>query len=415
MVELPDLIIAPLETTRLLKNTSVDLSAAEGISAEDQSWPWWPLLPLYPYGRRRTVFSELIPGQIWSLEQLQGIYYVAVPVRLTVAKVPGGLMLINPLPPTVELKRFIRALEQEHGPVVTIVLPTASGLEHKLPLAPMARAFPQAELWVCPGQWSFPVPLPLSWLGIPPDRTRVLLDDGVPHPEICDWFSLGPLNLGLGRFQEISCLHQPSGALLVTDALVGIDAAPPALFDLDPTPVLFHSRERGDEPLIDTPEARRKGWARLVMFASYLRPEPLEIPSIPFLLRYAFQPGLRSARAHFGIYPFQWQKDWKDVSDSLMGVEEPRLQVAPVLERLVLPRARKAIEQWLEQILALDGLQWLVPAHYSAPLRFTPDVASSFLAEVRDRTWAPSDKSWTFLGDLDQQLLERGVVPKRPL
>ena len=220
-------------------------------------------------------------------------------------------MLINPLPPTVELKRFIRALEQEHGPVVTIVLPTASGLEHKLPLAPMARAFPQAELWVCPGQWSFPVPLPLSWLGIPPDRTRVLLDDGVPHPEICDWFSLGPLNLGLGRFQEISCLHQPSGALLVTDALVGIDAAPPALFDLDPTPVLFHSRERGDEPLIDTPEARRKGWARLVMFASYLRPEPLEIPSIPSLLRYAFQPGLRSARAHFGIYPFQWQKDWE--------------------------------------------------------------------------------------------------------
>ena len=179
--------------------------------------------------------------------------------------------------------------------------------------------------------------------------------------------------------------------------------------------MLFHSRERGDEPLIDTPEARRKGWARLVMFASYLRPEPLEIPSIPSLLRYSFQPGLRSARAHFGIYPFQWQQDWKDVSDSLMGVEEPRLQVAPVLERLVLPRARKSIEQWLEQILALDGLQWLVPAHYSAPLRFTSDVASSFLAEVRDRAWAPSDKSWTFLGDLDQQLLERGVVPKQPL
>ena len=60
------------------------------------------LLPLYPYGRRRSVFSELIPGQLWSLEQLQGVYYVAVPVRLTVAKVPGGLMLVNPLPPTGE-------------------------------------------------------------------------------------------------------------------------------------------------------------------------------------------------------------------------------------------------------------------------------------------------------------------------
>ena len=144
-----------------------DLSATEGISSEDQSWPWWPLLPLYPYGRRATHFEELIPGEVWSLEQLQGVYYVAVPIRLTVVKVPGGLMLVNPLPPTGELRALIRTLEAEHGPVRSIVLPTASGLEHKLPLAPMARAFPEADLWVCPGQWSFPVNLPLPWLGIP--------------------------------------------------------------------------------------------------------------------------------------------------------------------------------------------------------------------------------------------------------
>ena len=55
-------------------------------SRADQYWGFWPLLPLYPYGRRRTLLSELIPGQLWSLEQLQGVYYVAVPVRLTVAR-----------------------------------------------------------------------------------------------------------------------------------------------------------------------------------------------------------------------------------------------------------------------------------------------------------------------------------------
>ena len=104
-----------------------DLSATEGISRDGQVWPWWPLLPLYPYGSRRTLFSELIPGQLWSLEQLQGVYYVAVPVRLTVAKVPGGLMLVNPLPPTGEVRQAIAGLEQQHGPVRTIVLPTASG------------------------------------------------------------------------------------------------------------------------------------------------------------------------------------------------------------------------------------------------------------------------------------------------
>ena len=250
---------------------------------------------------------------------------------------------------------------------------------------------------------------------MPARRTKVLFDDGLPHGDVCEWLSLGPLDLGVGRFQEVSCFHRPSGALLVTDALVGISAEPPALFDLDPTPLLFHARERGDEPLTDSAEARRRGWARLVLFASYLRPEPLEVPALPELLRDAFKPGLRSLRAHFGLYPFRWLPGWQAAADGLMGTEAPRLQVAPVLERLVLPRARLAMEQWLEQISALEALQWLVPAHYSAPLRFTPDVVTSCLNDIRDRIWAPSDKSWTFLGELDNQLLERGVVPKVPI
>ena len=46
--------------------------------AADQRWPWWPLLPLYPYGRRRTLVRELIPGQLWSVEQLLGVWYVEI-------------------------------------------------------------------------------------------------------------------------------------------------------------------------------------------------------------------------------------------------------------------------------------------------------------------------------------------------
>ena len=293
--------------------------AGAGVNPADQRWDFWPLLPLYPYGRRHTVFSELIPGQLWSLEQLQGVYYVAIPVRLTVAKVPGGLMLVNPLPPTGEVRQAIAGLEQQHGPVRTIVLPTASGLEHKLPLGPLARAFPGAEIWVCPGQWSFPVQLPLAWLGVPARRTKVLFDDGVPHGDVCEWLSLGPLDLGVGRFQEISCFHRPSGALLVTDALVGISVEPPSLFDLDHTPLLFHARERGDQPLNDTPDARRRGWARLVLFASYLRPEPLEVPTLKQVFRHAFRPGLRSAKAHFGLYPFRWKPGWEAAAAELMS------------------------------------------------------------------------------------------------
>ena len=106
----------------------------------EQFWPWWPLLPLYPYGRRRTLVRELIPEQLWSFEQLQGVFYVAVPIRMTVARVRGGLLLYAPVAPTAEVRRALLDLEQRYGPVRSIVLPTASGLEHKLPVPAMARA-----------------------------------------------------------------------------------------------------------------------------------------------------------------------------------------------------------------------------------------------------------------------------------
>ena len=388
-----------------------DLSATEGISPEDQSWPWWPLLPLYPYGRRRTIMRVLIPGQLWSFEQLQGLYYVAVPVRLTVVKVKGGLMLMNPLPPTTELLQGIRGLETDFGPVISIVLPTASGLEHKLPLPALSRAFPDAVVWLCPGQWSFPVSLPSSWLGIPKARSKVLFDDGLPHEDCCHWLSLGPINLGLGPFQEVVCFHKTSGALLVTDALVGIESKPPELFDLDPTPLLFHARERGDEPLQDTPEARHRGWARLVLFASFLKPNAVDIPSLFQVLRYSFRPGLRSAKTHFGLYPFAWRSDWELAAQTLIGEHEPRLQIAPVLERLVMPRSKGVLLSWLDQLLEFDGIRWLVPAHYCAPLAFTCSEVKALRLEISSRGWAQNYGDWTFLGNLDSSLLKLGVVP----
>ncbi len=137
-------------------------------TADQQRWPWWPLLPLYPYGRRRTLVRELIAERLWSFEQLQGVWYVAVPIRMTVLRVREGLLLYAPVAPTAEVQAWLRQLEERHGPVCTIVLPTASGLEHKLPVPAMARAFPAAQVWVTPKQWSFPLSLPPAWLGFPP-------------------------------------------------------------------------------------------------------------------------------------------------------------------------------------------------------------------------------------------------------
>ena len=235
----------------------------------DKDWKWWPLFPLYPYGTKKTILKELVPNQIWSLEQIQGLYYVAVPIRMTVIKVRDGLMLINPLPPTKELIKELEKIISIHGKVKSIVLPSASGLEHKIGLPSLSRIFKESDIWLCPGQWSFPLNLPLEFLGIPKKRTKILFEHGTPNDDTCIWSSLGPLNLGLGRYQEISCYHIPTKTLNVTDAIIGIDSNPPEIFNYDPTSLLFHSRERGDEPLIDSKENRKKGWARIVLFSSF--------------------------------------------------------------------------------------------------------------------------------------------------
>ena len=380
----------------------------------DQFWPWWPLLPLYPYGRRRTLVRELIPGQVWSLEQLQGVFYVAVPIRMTVLRLQAGLLLYAPVPPTGEVRAVLAELERQHGPVCTIVLPTSSGLEHKLPVPAMARAFPQAQVWVTPRQWSFPLPLPLSWLGFPAGRTRVLFEQGLPHSDELAWIPLGPLDLGLGTFMEVACLHRASGCLLVTDALVAIGAEPPELFGADPTPLLFHARERGEEPLTDTPEQRRRGWQRLVLFASYLRPDPLELPGWRELLGGLLTPGLRTPRAYFGLYPFRWQPGWQAEFQRLVPGEQPTLQVAPVLERLVFPRCQAALLAWIRCLAREPQLRWLVPAHYEAPLACSPELLGELAAELEGRPWAPDGGSWAYLAGIDSTLVRWGVVPASP-
>ncbi|MCU0530151.1 MAG: DUF4336 domain-containing protein [Cyanobium sp. Prado107] len=379
-----------------------------------QRWAWWPLLPLYPYGRRRTLVRELIPGQVWSLEQLQGLLYVAVPIRMTVVRLRRGLMLYAPLPVTPELVAALRQLEADHGPVRTIVLPTASGLEHKLPAPALARAFPEAELWVTPGQWSFPLRMPLSWLGFPAARTRVLFEQGVPHGDELLWRALGPFDLGIGTFMEAACLHRASGSLLVTDALVAIDPHPPEIFNADPTPLLFHARERGDQPLEDTPELRQRGWRRLVLFASYLRPAPLTVLDLPDVLRRAFAPGLRNPRSHFGLYPFQWHRNWEDAFLALVPEGAPRVQVAPVLERLVFPRARDALVAWIRSLTELPEIRWLVPAHYAAPVPCGAEILNELADELSTRSWAPDEGNWSTLARIDGALVKLGLVPSQP-
>ena len=311
----------------------------------NDNWPWWPLLPLYPYGQRKTLCRELIPGQIWDLEQLQGVFYVAVPIRMFVVKIEGGLLLYGAVATTSACVELIRELELQHGAVCTIVHPTSSGLEHKVGVPPLARSFPGAQVWVTPGQWSFPIALPLPWLGFPSQRVKQLFVDGTPHPEQLDWFGLGPVPLGPGPFFEACCLHQASGSLLITDGLIAVSDLRPALLDNNPKPLLFHARENGEEPLLDTPEKRLKGWRRLVLFACYLRPAAVS--------------------QVFRLFPFRWHESWQQDFEQLSN--GGALQVAPILEELVFPRHRSLMADWLLRCSELP-IKWVLPAHFNAPV-----------------------------------------------
>jgi hypothetical protein len=61
------------------------------ISPGDWSWRFWLAVPLYPYSRRRTLRKEVVKDTIWTFDQLQGILYTVVPIRMTVVKLEKGV------------------------------------------------------------------------------------------------------------------------------------------------------------------------------------------------------------------------------------------------------------------------------------------------------------------------------------
>lgn len=114
------------------------------INPADWSWHWWPVVPLYPYGKRRTICTEVVKDTIWTFDQLQGILYTVVPIRMTIIKLSdsgdntGGLLVYAPVAPTRECLRMVNQLIAVHGDVKYIILPTASGLEHKVFTGPFS-------------------------------------------------------------------------------------------------------------------------------------------------------------------------------------------------------------------------------------------------------------------------------------
>ncbi len=374
---------------------------------KDWKWHWWLSLPLYPYSQRRTLRTDIIPDWAWSFEQIQGVLYVVTPLRMTVIRLnEGGLLIYAPIAPTAECLRLVNELVDRYGAVQHIILPTLSGLEHKVFVGPFARNYPLANVYVAPGQWSFPVNLPLSWLGLPAGRTKLLGQDN-PFGDRFDYAMLGPIDLNLGKFGEVVLFDRQLKLLLVTDTVLSIPDQPPAIVQLDPYPLLFHARNRASDPIIDTAAQRLKGWQRAVLFTFYFRPSAVEISSIPQMLQsFSIAPD-QSRRAFFGLYPFQWQQQWRSSFQALQG--DGRLLVAPILQQLILNRDPQQTLAWIDRVVQWD-FQQIVPCHFQAPIPATPAefrAAFDFLTHGRQLPSA----DFQLLQDIDTSLGKIGIIP----
>ena len=387
------------------------------VRSKDWSWPFWPAVPIHPYGQRRTLRREVLKDRIWTFDQIQGVFYAVVPIRMTVVRLDsGGLFVYAPVAPTPECVRLVKELVAKYGDVKYIILPTASGLEHKVFVGPFARHFPLAQVFVAPSQWSFPLNLPLSWLGFPKERTQVLPEHSTdaPFADELDYAVLD-MNLGRGAFVEVAFFHRRSRTLLVTDSVLSVPEDPPAIVQLDPYPLLFHARDSAFDIVEDNPDSRRKGWQRISLFAIYFRPSALEKVSLQQALRDALRAPDHSPKTYFGFFPFKWTDYWQQSFDTLRG--DGRLFVAPILQTLILPQAPRKTLEWVNKVARWD-FQQIVPCHFDSLIKADPRQfrqAFAFLEQPSlgvtqaSRNTLPQ-KDFEFVRELEESLIKLGIA-----
>lgn len=391
---------------------------------------------------RATVRRELVPDRIWSFEQVQGLIYVHVPVRMVVVKLDsGGLFAYSTVAPTDECLRLLSELEAAHGPLRHILLPT-SALEHKYFAGAFAGARPDAQLWVAPFQYSFPLDLPLVLQGFP-SGTRVLPlpSGGLEEGEQPEWAAqlpykaLGPIKERVGGFQEVVCYDSATRTLLVTDLIVSVPEDPPEVVRVnDERALRFHSRDSPADSAEATAEALRVGWRKICLFALYFQSSPLEVASPPDgtpggalrFLESAFPAEVpKEARAlgWNGFIAWSWRPEWRRAFDALRAGGAPL--VPPIIQVAILNREPETVLRFVEEVADAFSFTRIVPCHFDAPVKATPAQwreAFNFLRRSpiggrwgrRARAEQP-DADLAFLRSFEQGLVRAGSIrPPKP-
>lgn len=341
---------ASVQNTRNREKAGSSLSASR-----ERFFAQFAALPLQPGPVRATTRRELVRGQVWALEQAFGVLDVLVNIRMTLVKLSdGSLLAYAPIAPTRECRRLV----DELGTVSHILLPTTA-VEHKVLFGPFANAYPNAHLWAVPRQWSWPINLPLSLIGLFPRKANFLNAKDPPFINEVD-VSVLDTPLGLGPYVEAACFHKKSKTLLLTDAVIEVQREPPEVCTIDTRALTNRARDDKNDVVEPNSEGLRKGWLKTVLFALY------------------FQPGKVSFNPIDG---FTWMAGWFKNAQAVTQ----KLIVPPILQTLVLNKRPSLVAAWIDDICKRWAFKRVVPAHFGAPINATPRdlrAAFSFLPQL---------------------------------
>lgn len=295
-----------------------------------------------------------------------------LPIRMTVIKLQqrqNGLFVYAPIAPTKECLALLQPLIDEYGPVRYIVLPSVA-VEHKVNAGPFARCFPNADFYVVDKQYSFPIPLPSQFLGFPSwTKTLPESSENMAMPWGSDEFDHEVLTVFPGpasAYQDAAFFHRPTKTLLVCDAVFAVDDTPPPILTEVPEYVralLFHARESRNEIVEDSPEARRRGWKRIVLLFNFFFPGSANVdlginPILKLNLGYKYGWG--------GWYPVEWRGTEDKAFQIFSNQGKPT--VLPIIQ-IILSRGEdgKAAKEWVNKITKWD-FERVIPQHLNAPL-----------------------------------------------
>lgn len=432
------------------------LAAAPAVSAivspafdKDLTWPLgkiaFSLLPLAGTSSRRATVEEcIVPDTIWTHDQIQGVVNVNVPIRQTVVKLSeeagGGLLIYNPVAPTPQLMKMVKQLEEKYGPVRHLVLGTVA-LEHKATFGPFAENFPKATVWLQPGQWSFPLPVSVEFLGVIQRGPRLreipsgnvskqykYYADKNPVPEWAtdfEWETLGPLKFkSVGAFSETAMFHKKTKSLILTDTVVSITDTPPKIIEEDPRAMLFHARDSIDEIVQDTPETRMKGWRRMVQFGLVFFPSQIDVVPTGKAISQAsnidksMKP-LGEGAIPASLYPWTWHENDADLKNFRTISNNGKIFCPPILTKLILDREPVKTLEWAERVASRFDFERIIPCHLNNNVKATPkDFREAFAVLGSDpqngslKGQRPLAEDLALLQKASDLLTDFGVVEK---